>query len=512
VPEVAGFLKVWRPEKGEQQRQTVTALAQELRTAVGNDPQRFAADADEFVGAKPIYIRRLLEGLQNAAGNLRNIEWANALKLIEYTLAQHDQAMDPATLLEGDDKSWDWARMAAAETLAAGLRQGAKGIPFEHAGQVERIVLDLMKFAPKHPELADFEKAFRRSPYFTALATLRGIAVELCVLLLWWLSRDKSGPIGSKPQSALENLPEIRQALDAQLSDQTRDGWVPRAIVGRWLRYVCYFGEPWLKAAVPSLFPIDDNDLRQAAWWSHIGHDDGPLAALMTELHSCYAESIERLSEQENDREFRDVLQNRLAEYIITLHLWGTLPDDLLEQFCRRASDSVRRHVMWFVGNEVSRPASEVRKTMKARGFEYWERRLQSAIRSSQPENFRGELGAISHWCFHGQAEEEWLCEQLLRMLRAGFAPNDAYNVVEWLQKIAPRRIDRAVEVMQPLLRHPRTDRWAYITQREPIRAVLTEGLASGTTETIQRVKEIIGFLSTVGETSYLDLVRPAAE
>ena len=93
VPEVAGFLKVWRPEKGEQQRQTVTALAQELRTAVGNDPQRFAADADEFVGAKPIYIRRLLEGLQNAAGNLRNIEWANALKLIEYTLAQHDQAM-----------------------------------------------------------------------------------------------------------------------------------------------------------------------------------------------------------------------------------------------------------------------------------------------------------------------------------------------------------------------------------------------------------------------------------
>src|ERR1700756_575801 len=142
---------------------------------------------------------------------------------------------------------------------------------------------------------------------------------------------------------------------------------------------------------------------------------------------------------------------------------------------------------------------------MKARGFEYWERRLQPGIRSSQPENFRGELGAISHWCFHGQAEEEWLCEQLLRMLRAGFAPNDAYNVVEWLQKIAPRRIDRAVEVMQPLLRHPRTDRWAYITQREPIRAVLTEGLASGTTETIQRVKEIIGFLSTVGETSYLD-------
>jgi hypothetical protein len=47
--------------------------------------------------------------------------------------------------------------------------------------------------------------------------------------------------------------------------------------------------------------------------------------------------------------------------------------------------------------------------------------------------------------------DEEWLCEQLLRMLAAGFVPTDAYSVVEWLEKIAPRHIDRAVEVMQRL-------------------------------------------------------------
>jgi hypothetical protein len=97
-------------------------------------------------------------------------------------------------------------------------------------------------------------------------------------------------------------------------------------------------------------------------------------------------------------------------------------------------------------------------------------------------------------------------------MLAAGFVPTDAYSVVEWLEKIAPRHIDRAVEVMQALLRSPRIDRWAYMTERKPIRAVLGEGLARGTAETINRANEIIGFLASIGETSYLDLVRPAAE
>jgi hypothetical protein len=93
-------------------------------------------------------------------------------------------------------------------------------------------------------------------------------------------------------------------------------------------------------------------------------------------------------------------------------------------------------------------------------------------------------------------------------MLKSGFAPTDAFSVVEWLRNTAPRHVDRAVEVMAALLRHPRVDRWAYMTQREPIRLVFSEGLARGTPATIQRVQEIIGFLSTLGETSYLDIVR----
>jgi hypothetical protein len=44
------------------------------------------------------------------------------------------------------------------------------------------------------------------------------------------------------------------------------------------------------------------------------------------------------------------------------------------------------------------------------------------------------------------------------------------------------------------------------MTQREPIRSVLAEGIARGTPETIGVVNDLIGFLSSINETGYMDL------
>ena len=96
-------------------------------------------------------------------------------------------------------------------------------------------------------------------------------------------------------------------------------------------------------------------------------------------------------------------------------------------------------------------------------------------------------------------------------MLDAGFAPTDPFSVIDWLAKIAPNNIDRAVEILTALLRSPRVDPWAYMMQREPIRAVLAEGLARGTQETVTNVHALVRHLSWLGETGYIDLIRPSA-
>ena len=511
IPESVAFLRSWRPQ-GDKQLQTVTALAQELRTAVANDPKTFAASADQFVGLRPIYVRRVLEGLQSVTNNERDFDWSMVLKLIEFTYSQLGTTIDAATLAEGDDKDWIWACHTAGETLAAGLRRGASGIGFQHAAHVTALVKMALAKAPNHPEIEDFEDRFRRESFFGAQATLRGTAVELSILLIFWLSKDATNAIGAAPRDALKNLPEIRQALEAQLADRSADGRVPRAIIGRFLGWLFHFGESWLKAQTRALFPNDNDNLRRAAWRAHLGHDAGPLRDFVAELHDCYGADIALLGSDQADKDFREFYQDRLADYIMVLNLWGGLPDDLLEQFWRDAPEGVRQHAMWFVGIQVSKPSSEVPDEIKARGRAYFERRLAAAVASTEPDKYRKELGVIGQWCFHDLlVDEAWLGAQLLTMLRNGFAPTDAFSVVEWLRKLSPSQVDRAVEVMEALLRHPRVDQWAYMTQREPIRAVLGDGLARGTPETIQRVHDIVSFLSTLGETSYLDLIRSTA-
>lgn len=69
------------------------------------------------------------------------------------------------------------------------------------------------------------------------------LAVELCVLLVFWLSKDKSNAIGASPREALSNFPEIRNVLEAELADRLPSGRIPRAIMGRYLSYLFFFGE-----------------------------------------------------------------------------------------------------------------------------------------------------------------------------------------------------------------------------------------------------------------------------
>jgi hypothetical protein len=366
----------------------------------------------------------------------------------------------------------------------------------------------MMQQVPRQPEIADFEERFNREPFFAAQGTLRGLAVELCILLVFWLSKDPTNAIGASPREALTNVPEMTRLLEAELADRSPSGRIPRAIMGRYLNYLFYFGENWLRSQMPSLFPANDNELRQAAWLSHLGFGQGPNMYLISDLSPCYAAEITRAAanEQYSDRDFRE---DSLSDHLIILCLWGALPEDLLELFWSDAPPRMRQHAMWYLGTQLAQPG--ISDEIRARGFAYWERRLAAGKVAVDQEPFRKELGAIGQWCFREQIDDIWLSEQLLDMMQAGFSPTDAFNVVTRLQKISSRHADQAVAVLQALLTNPRVDRWAYMTQREPIRDVLSAGLTRGTTETATRATELISFLSTIGETSYIDLLRNSA-
>jgi hypothetical protein len=272
---------------------------------------------------------------------------------------------------------------------------------------------------------------------------------------------------------------------------------------------LCYFGETWLKSKMPLLLPSDNEALRRATWLSFLGFGQGPIADLMPDLEPCYAEEIERTA-QANEQADRDFHQDSLADHLLILYLWNTLPDNLLEQFWRESPVRMRQHAVWFLGTQLALP--DLPDDARKRGLAYWERRVEAAKAASDPDLFRLEVGAIGHLCIHGQVADVWLLDQLSSLLAAGFVPTDAFSVVDWLHKISKQHVDKSVAVLSALLTNPRVDKWAYMTQREPIRAILSNGFSEGSPETAARAQELIGFLSTIGETGYLDLVPSSAD
>ncbi len=84
------------------------------------------------------------------------------------------------------------------------------------------------------------------------------------------------------------------------------------------------------------------------------------------------------------------------------------------------------------------------------------------------------------------------------------------FSVVDWLAKVCPDHVDQVIEALAALVANSHVERYEYLSQSDLIRAMLVEG-RNGSTATIQRVEEVVSFLASIGQTSYLDLVPPVA-
>jgi hypothetical protein len=510
IIEIAAFLRAWQPGE-EPRRQTITALAHELWSAATKDPVKYAQGAMQFADLPAIYIHRLLDALCYATKNQRDFQWPSVLQLLGQTFTRVNEQIAPASVTDGDDPTWHWACAAGGELLKAGLRRGAAGIGFEHKAAVQYLVLTLQHQAPQAPEFEDFEERFERDPYFASEATLRGSAVELCILLIFWLSKEAGSTYASTPHEALALTAPVIEAFAVELGDRSSNGRIPRSILGRYLQWLFHFGERWLAENMVSLFAQSDEQLRRAAWLSHLLHDHGPLGSMLDDLRSDYTHEIGLIADTSNDRE--DYRQKRLGNYLISLYLDDYLDlqsGGLLDSFLAKASGKVRQHVMWALGTNLKKPAIEFPDLQRTRALAFWDSRLAAGEAAVERADFEGELGSIGQWCEDHQIDPTWLFDRLLRMLRSGFVPALAYNVVEWLAKVHETHVDRAIEVLEALVTNPNADQWIYVGQDRSIRTLLTVGQSSRVAATVNRVAELVSFLALNGQPGYLDLNRPA--
>lgn len=496
VDDTVSHLAAWKPNPSTQGR-TVPGLAFELRESVAGSPEIFAAGAPKFASLRPVFIRHFLDGLRQPAANGVTLDWAACLDLLDAIVAQAGQEAGAGSA-PGDDTDWSWTVRSAIDLLAASLRRGAAGLPFAHAERVHALVLALYRQAKRMSAAADGNTLDQKHRYFAASQTLRGGALDLCMLLMFWQSKDGNGAIGQAPKEAMTNDSDIRGIFEAELEDTSPAGCIPRAVLGRYLDWLGYFGETWLRERFTTLFPSDHPELAAEAWLGYVeyGRPVGPLFDL---LHPYYALHAQTLARTDAAPGFAETA-NRLADYLMVHFLWEKLPDDLLHLFLRSASADVRRRAMSFMGREMG-----AGKAYRLRAMAYWEQRLRSAIEANDPEPFRRELGIISQF-FRMDVDQVWLLDQLMTMLKAGFNPDDPFSVVDHLSHLVPEHVNKVVAVTNALVRQPKVDGWIFAAQDHALRRILTEGKKSADPDTVRTVKDIVSYLASRGNTGFLDL------
>ena len=502
IDETIAFLRTWDPNVGDENRsRTTSALANELRTSVSNDPMAYSLRAERFGALQPIFLRRFLEALLQPAANGVSLSWPNLLELITATCRKPRATAGTAA----NDTEWYSTLGAMIDLLGVALRRDTGGIEFVHAPAVRTLVVELHSLAQQVAEPEGNEDRSRSYPFDRARQTARGAALELCILLLWWLSRDKQSDVGRTPRNALANTPDIRSVLDSEISDRSKAGLVSRAIIGRYFQLLSALGDEWLRAALPSLLPADDEALRTATWLSHLESDGGPVVGLIGEMAACYADEIDRMSVRDaSDRDFRD---HRLADYLMVLFVNDALPEALLRRFLDDAPVSARQHAIRFIGREIGAPLRGGLASRRIKAQSYWTQRLEAAKASDDPERFRAEIGSIGLWILWN-VEPDWLMEQLLATMAAGFATNDIYSVVDKLSKLEDDKIDRIIEVLSALVSSPRVNRLTLMVQPGPMRKMLIAGKASGAPKTRSLVADIVNVLASKGDDSYMDLLN----
>jgi hypothetical protein len=151
-------------------------------------------------------IRAKISGNDHSA----SIEWAECLQLIAAVLKRSADTQDAIVAVPGDDPDWSWALKAAVDWLATAFRRGANGITFSHGSTIRSLVFDLYRRVARLSPPTDENLPRSVHPYFSAQQILHGAVVELCVLFLFWSSKDPASAIGKAPRDSLANDTELR--------------------------------------------------------------------------------------------------------------------------------------------------------------------------------------------------------------------------------------------------------------------------------------------------------------
>ncbi|MGH2721733.1 MAG: hypothetical protein ACRDJO_09030, partial [Actinomycetota bacterium] len=443
VTKVLEFLRTWEPPGGWA-RPTKSGLAHEVMLTVAADPEPYATVAGRFGPLDLVYIEAFLFGIREAVKRELIFPWEPVVELCARVLGRSGEDADA---LAG-------CRREMAHMLSSGFASGPAEFPFELRTQIWD-VLRLLTDDPD-PSLEREDQLLKAGVELVTISTntTRGKAMHATVRYGLWVRRHIEKGAGSveRVMRGFDEMPEVREVLDAHLDHRKDPCTGIRVVYGWWMPWLVMLDPEWTRRRLPEMLPRDKalDEHRHAAWGAYVTFNT-PYENVWNLLKGEYRRAVERL-----DPKKPPVLQlpgprERLAEHLMSVYWRGKIrieeSDSPISRFFSRAPDALAAHAITFAGRALPGWKGQVPGEVKLRLMKLFERR--AAVARRDPAAHQAEMAAYGWWYASGLFEPAWALQQLdaVTELTGGWI-DSTHAAVAKLAEQAPAAPARAVEIL----------------------------------------------------------------
>ena len=478
VPDIVSHLRSWEPPSGEFMGPSPDGLSRALSEVVAENPSRFSEEVEQFKEVEPTYVRGVVSGLRDALGKDQLFSWGPILKLCQWVVDQPVEPGERGNAFERN-RGWGWTRKAIADLLEAGFQPGTTQVPFELRQEAWKVLLPLT--SDPDPMPSDETGQDRSEPDVVAINTTRGEAMYAVVRYALWVKENLDKALESPERKAsLDEMPEVREVLQAHLDTGRDPSLAIRSVYGRWLPWLIYIDAQWVKANLGRIFPPDEAStrFRDVAWDTYVIYSQvyNNVADVLLEEYGRAAGRVDRMG---TGRRRPADPADHLAEHLMALYWMGKIEREgpELTQFYAHASDDVCGHAMWFVGRAFAKGEEEPPPDIVDRMKALFEWRVGALV--SNPQRHHKELEQFGSWFASGRFGEDWSLARLQDILTLGGSAEPDSLVMDQLVKWAPVRPNEVLECVRMMVEGAHED-WKILGWQDEIRQVVSIGLQSG--------------------------------
>jgi hypothetical protein len=308
----------------------------------------------------------------------------------------------------------------------------------------------------------------------------------------------------------LSTIPEVRRVLEEHLDSNVETSAAVRSVYGHYFPWIFLIEAVWAESLVPLIFPEESAlaYLRSAAWEAYLIWNS-PYDSSFRLLKGQYRAAVASLGAPALWRWHgaHDGPEVSLARHLLAYYWRGLIgldtADHLLKTLYQKASIQLRGRAMSSVGfsfSQADSPSPAAVERLQA----LWNWRLQET--SSEGAEGCRELANFAWWLRCPCFPDEWLMNQLERLLERGCSLDPPSEGFAFLQRYVSVDPARAIDALGALLRLERQG-WGIMGSRDDIMSTLRVGLACND-EVRQRTVRIVGWLGSVGYSDYRSLVE----